>query len=62
MVRFDVQYFGLEEVVDGKKYLSMDELKEKYFRGVLLGDLKVWSIFGMVSFVFFWVGCFYDCD
>ncbi|KAK4667333.1 hypothetical protein QC763_308315 [Podospora pseudopauciseta] len=46
-VRFDVQHLGSEEAADGKKYPSMDELEEKHFRGVLLGDLKVWSIPGM---------------
>ncbi|KAK0674637.1 hypothetical protein QBC41DRAFT_351863 [Cercophora samala] len=44
-VRFDVQHLDL--VADGKKYPSVDELEEKHFRGILLGDLKVWSIPGM---------------
>ncbi|KAK4179926.1 hypothetical protein QBC36DRAFT_53956 [Triangularia setosa] len=45
-VRFDVQHLDLDDGA-GKKYPSIDELEEQHFRGVLLGDLKVWSIPGM---------------
>ncbi|KAK0747591.1 hypothetical protein B0T21DRAFT_271431, partial [Apiosordaria backusii] len=44
-VRFDVQHLDSDD--QKGKYPSIDELEEKHFRGVLLGDLKIWSIPGM---------------
>ncbi|KAK4202636.1 hypothetical protein QBC40DRAFT_294691 [Triangularia verruculosa] len=44
-VRFDVQHLDSAEA--GGKVPSIDELEEKHFGGVLLGDLKIWSIPGM---------------